>query len=183
MEAYLGKALSLVTLDAVVVWIIPALICFSVCYLRCRSGKMRLRSCLALSMLIFYLGFVASITLLSRQAAPFARMELELFWSYRLISAGDKGMFFEVFWNVVLFMPYGFLASIHSRSKAKWTVFLSGSLLSVAIELTQLFTHRGLFEYDDIVHNTLGTSVGIALCLIASKVLINLERKYNIQLT
>ena len=174
MEAYLGKALSLVTLDAVVVWIIPALICFSVCYLRCRSGKMRLRS---------YLGFVASITLLSRQAAPFARMELELFWSYRLISAGDKGMFFEVFWNVVLFMPYGFLASIHSRSKAKWTVFLSGSLLSVAIELTQLFTHRGLFEYDDIVHNTLGTAVGIALCLIASKVLINLERKYNIQLT
>ena len=132
MEAYLGKALSLVTLDAVVVWIIPALICFSVCYLRCRSGKMRLRSCLALSMLIFYLGFVASITLLSRQAAPFARMELELFWSYRLISAGDKGMFFEVFWNVVLFMPFGFLASIHSRSKAKWTVFLSGSLLSVA---------------------------------------------------
>ena len=66
MEAYLGKALSLVTLDAVVVWIIPALICFSVCYLRCRRGKMRLRSCLALSMLIFYLGFVASLTLLSR---------------------------------------------------------------------------------------------------------------------
>ena len=80
-------------------------------------------------------------------------------------------------------MPYGFLASIHSGSKAKWTVFLSGSLLSVAIELTQLFTHRGLFEYDDIVHNTLGTAVGIALCLIASKGLINLERKYNIQLT
>lgn len=179
MEAYLGKALSLVTLDAVVVWIIPALICFTVCYLRCRSGKMRLRSCLALSMLIFYLGFVASITLLSRQAAPFARMELELFWSYRLISAGDKGMFFEVFWNVVLFMPYGFLASIHSRSKAKWTVFLSGSLLSVAIELTQLFSHRGLFEYDDIVHNTLGTAVGIAICFVLLKAISVLERKYN----
>lgn len=183
MESYLGKALSLVTLDAVVVWMIPALICFAICYLRCRRGKMRLRSCLALSMLIFYLGFVASLTLLSRQAGPHAMMELELFWSYRMISAGNKGMFFEVFWNVVLFMPYGFLASICSKSKAKWTVFLSGSLLSVAIELTQLFSHRGLFEYDDIVHNTLGTVVGIALCLIASKVLINLERKYNIQLT
>ena len=183
MEAYLGKALSLVTLDAVVVWMIPALICFSITYLRYRKGKMRLRSCLALSMLFFYLGFVASLTLLSRQVAPLARMELELFWSYRLIHSGDKGMFFEVFWNVVLFVPYGFLASISSKSKAKCMVFLSGSLLSVAIELTQLFTHRGLFEYDDIVHNTLGTVVGIALCLIASKVLINLERKYNIQLT
>lgn len=183
MEPYLGNAISLVTLDAVVVWMIPALICFSVCYLRFRKGKMRLRSCLALSMLVFYLGFVASLTLLSRQAAPNAMMELELFWSYRLISSGSRNMFFEVFWNVVLFIPYGFLASICSKSKAKWTVFLSGSLLSVAIELAQLFTHRGLFEYDDIVHNTLGTIVGIVLCLIASKALIELERKYNIQLT
>lgn len=183
MDVYLGKALSLVTLDAVIVWMIPALICFSISYLRFRKGKMRLRSCLALSILVFYLGFVASLTLISRTASPNAMMELELFWSYRMISTGNKGMFFEVFWNVVLFMPYGFLASICSKSKAKWTVFLSGSLLSVAIELTQLFSHRGLFEYDDIVHNTLGTVVGIALCLIASKVLINLERKYNIQLT
>ena len=134
-------------------------------------------------MLVFYLGFVFSLTIFSRTVSKDVQMELALFWSYKMIAHGDKYMFFEVFWNVVLFMPYGFLASIHSRSKAKWTVFLSGSLLSVAIELTQLFTHRGLFEYDDIVHNTLGTAVGIALCLIASKVLINLERKYNIQLT
>ena len=79
--------------------------------------------------------------------------------------------------------PYGFLASISSKSKAKWTVFLSGSLLSVAIELTQLFTHRGLFEFDDMLHNTLGTVIGIALCLIAAKFLVRIERKYNIQLT
>ena len=183
MDAHLGKALSLVTLDAIIVWIIPALICFAIGYLHYRRGKLRLRSCLALAMLVFYLGFVFSLTIFSRTVSKDIQMELALFWSYKMIARGDKYMFFEVFWNVVLFMPYGFLASIHSRSKAKWTVFMSGSLLSVAIELTQLFTHRGLFEYDDIVHNTLGTAVGIALCLIASKVLINLERKYNIQLT
>ena len=71
-------------------------------------------------------------------------------------------MFFEVFWNIVMFMPYGILASILSKSKAKWHVLLSGALLSAAIELTQLISHRGLFEYDDILHNTLGTVVGVA---------------------
>ena len=183
MDVYLGKALSLVTLDAVIVWMIPAMICFSISYLRFRKGKMRLRSCLALSILVFYLGFVASLTLISRTASPNAMMELELFWSYRLIHSGNRNMFFEVFWNVVLFIPYGFLASIISKSKTKWTVLMSGALLTVAIELTQLFTHRGLFEYDDIIHNTLGTVIGIALCLIAYKIIIRLERKYNIQLT
>ena len=183
MEAYLGKALSLVTLDAVVVWIIPALICFYISYLHYRKGIMRLRSCLALSMLVFYLGFVFTLTIFERTVTPNKNMELTLFWSYKLIANGNKNMFMEVFWNVVLFIPYGFLASISSKSKAKWTVFLSGALLSVTIELTQLFTHRGLFEFDDMLHNTLGTVIGIALCLIAAKLLVRIERKYNIQLT
>ena len=134
-------------------------------------------------MLVFYLGFVFTLTIFERTVTPDKNMELTLFWSYKLIAGGDKCMFFEVFWNVVLFMPYGFLASLISKRKAKWTVLLSGSLLSIAIELTQLFTHRGLFEYDDIVHNTLGTVIGIAMCLLAVKLLTKVGRKYNIQIT
>ena len=183
MDAHLGKALSLVTLDAIIVWIIPALICFAIGYLHYRRGKLRLRSCLALAMLVFYLGFVFSLTIFSRTVSKDVQMELALFWSYKMIARGDKYMFFEVFWNVVLFMPYGLLASIISKSRSKWPVLLSGSLLSVVIELTQLFAHRGLFEYDDIVHNTLGTVIGIAFCLMAAKLLSKIERKYNIQLT
>ena len=142
-----------------------------------------LNHCLALSILTFYLAFVFTLTIYARTVTPDATMQLSLFWSYKYIANGDKGMFFEVFWNVVLFMPYGFLASIISKSRSKWPVLLSGSLLSVVIELTQLFAHRGLFEYDDIVHNTLGTVIGIAFCLMAAKLLSKIERKYNIQLT
>ena len=182
MNGYLGQALSLVTFDAVTVWLIPALVCFLIGYLFCRIGKLRLRDCLALSILTFYLAFVFTLTVYARKVTPEAMMQTELFWSYKYIANGDKGMFFEVFWNVVLFMPYGFLASIVSKSKAKWHVLLSGSLLSVAIELTQLITHRGLFEFDDIIHNTLGTLIGIALFYLAAKVLLGIERKYNLRL-
>ena len=135
--------------------------------------------CLALSILTFYLAFVFTLTIYERPVTPEATMQLALFWSYKYILNGDKGMFFEVFWNIVMFMPYGILASILSKSKAKWHVLLSGALLSAAIELTQLISHRGLFEYDDILHNTLGTIVGIALFYAAAKVIARIERYRN----
>ena len=182
MNGYLGHALSLVTFDTVIVWLIPALLCFFIGLLICRRGKMRLRDCLALSILAFYLAFVFTLTIYARKVTPEAMMQPVLFWSYKYIASGDRGMFFEVFWNVVLFMPYGFLASIISKSKAKWSVLLSGSMLSVAIELTQLLTHRGLFEYDDMVHNTLGTIIGIALYYLAAKIILSIERKYTTSL-
>ena len=182
MNGYLGHALSLVTFDVVFAWIIPAIACFLIGYLFCRIGKIRLIDCLANSILTFYLAFVFTLTIIARTVTPEANMQLTLFWSYKFIANGDKSMFFEVFWNVVLFIPYGFLASITSKSKAKWHVLLTGSLLSVAIELTQLFAHRGLFEFDDMVHNTLGTITGIALYYLAAKVLLSIERKYRIRL-
>ena len=182
MDGYLEQAISLVTFDSVIVWITPALACFFIGYLVFRCGKMRLRDCLALSILTFYLAFVFTLTIYERTVTPQATMQLTLFWSYKHIVNGDKGMFFEVFWNVVLFMPYGFLASIVSKSKAKWHVLLSGSLLSIAIELTQLFSHRGLFEFDDILHNTLGTIIGIGLFYLIAKLILRVEQKYNIQL-
>ena len=176
MNGYLGHAISLVTFDAVISWIIPALACFLIGLLLRSKGKMRLMDCLALSILTFYLAFVFTLTIYERPVTPEATMQLALFWSYKHILNGDKGMFFEVFWNIVMFMPYGILASILPKSKAKWHVLLSGALLSAAIELTQLISHRGLFEYDDIIHNTLGTIVGIALFYVAAKAIGRIEK-------
>ena len=182
MDVYLGHAISLVTFDSVIVWLMPALACFLIgCLLRSR-GKMRLLDCLALAILTFYLAFVYTLTIYAREVTSEATMQLSLFWSYKHIMSGDKNMFFEVFWNVVMLMPYGFLASFISKSKAKWSVLLSGFMLSVGIELTQLFTHRGLFEYDDILHNTLGTVIGIALFYVVAKIISSFEKKYKIQL-
>lgn len=40
---------------------------------------------------------------------------------------------------------------------------LSGLLLSAAIELTQFFMRRGLFEFVDIIGNTLGVVIGVGI--------------------
>ena len=36
---------------------------------------------------------------------------------------------------------------------------------SLMIELAQLVSFRGLFEFDDVIHNALGTAVGVLLVL------------------
>ena len=33
------------------------------------------------------------------------------------------------------------------------------------IELAQLISCRGLFEFDDVIHNALGTAIGVLLVL------------------
>ena len=39
------------------------------------------------------------------------------------------------------------------------------SNISMLIELAQLISYRGLFEFDDVIHNALGTAIGVLLVL------------------
>ncbi len=56
--------------------------------------------------------------------------------------------------------------------KNKWVIsIIIGSLLSTVIEVIQLFFHRGLFEFDDIFHNTLGTVIGIGVFVLITRLL------------
>ena len=39
------------------------------------------------------------------------------------------------------------------------------------IELVQLMSRRGLFEFDDIIHNTIGTAIGFGLIVLIQKLI------------
>ena len=48
--------------------------------------------------------------------------------------------------------------------KIKWQeALVFGVLISATIETSQLITMRGLFEWDDMIHNGLGCMVGAVL--------------------
>ena len=50
---------------------------------------------------------------------------------------------------------------------------LTGAAFSILIEFTQYYTGRGLFESDDIIHNTIGAFVGcICYLLIIDRFLV-----------
>ena len=65
--------------------------------------------------------------------------------------------------NIVLFIPFGFLLCGATDQPRTSRILLFGFLLSLAIELCQLLFRLGWFEVDDILHNVLGTYLGIRL--------------------
>ena len=65
--------------------------------------------------------------------------------------------------NLILFMPFGFLLCGATKRPHTVRILLAGFLLSLFIELCQLLFRLGWFEVDDILHNTLGTYLGICL--------------------
>lgn len=67
----------------------------------------------------------------------------------------------EVFGNILLFVPFGFLIKCIYPKKRSQTVILYGLLLSVGIELTQLFLQIGICDIDDVILNTSGVAVGV----------------------
>ena len=183
MDTYLTYALSTVTFESIIIWVVFALVSFLISYTYYCKGKLRLSSCFALAILLFYVSFMLTITLFERIATPYARYELVLFWSYRMIAEGDKNSFFELFWNIILFVPFGLLGSIVCQKRNKLPVLGIGILFSIVIELSQLISHRGLFDFDDIIHNTVGTLVGIVICLIIGSLIIKVENRIKLQTT
>ena len=53
---------------------------------------------------------------------------------------------------------------------------IAGIVLSVIIELLQLLSGKGLCEFDDILHNTLGTFIGVSIYILVETVV---KRKRN----
>lgn len=71
--------------------------------------------------------------------------------------------FFNLFGNVLLFVPLGFLLPILFSKARRFPMTVLWSLLaSLAIELTQYATHLGSFDVDDLILNALGGAIGYA---------------------
>ena len=66
--------------------------------------------------------------------------------------------------NCILLLPAGALLPLIMNRKVKWQeALVFGVLISATIEMSQLITMRGLFEWDDMIHNGLGCMVGAVL--------------------
>lgn len=121
-----------------------------------------------LALLASYMFLVFAYTVLDRRVRRVLVFGMEPFWSYKAIFAGGyspvplETLLIQMIANVVMFIPIGFLAARLLR----WKGIILGLGFSVMIELLQLIMNRGLFEFDDILHNTIGVMIGFGIvCL------------------
>ena len=74
---------------------------------------------------------------------------------------GPVAVISNLFGNIVIFMPFGFLVPILGRKKRNfWFTSLLSFALSLAVECIQLVTRTGCFDVDDIFLNTIGGMLG-----------------------
>lgn len=106
-----------------------------------------------------YISTILYVTIISREHSLCAEFVIIPFWSYYNAILGDKNLFFEILKNIVLFFPLGVILYLLTK-KIKLSLFCVVSL-SVFVEILQLMTHRGLFEFDDIISNSIGGMMGI----------------------
>lgn len=75
--------------------------------------------------------------------------------------------------NIIMFIPIGLLIPVIWKLKDK-TIILIGFLISLSIEISQIFLNRGT-DIDDLIFNTLGIIIGLVIYKIISKG----KRKYD----
>ncbi len=119
---------------------------------------------LAVKLAWVYGVFILMITLLSRESGSGGRAELVPFWSwYRVLILHRSSLLWQILLNILLFAPLGTLLALGGRRKRR--IVLAGALLSAAVETAQLVFRLGLFEWDDMIHNTLGALLGAVVAL------------------
>ena len=62
--------------------------------------------------------------------------------------------------NIVLFMPYGFLGILYPKLNQYKYLFITFFLGINYLEFSQYYFNRGFAEFDDVMLNCLGMSIG-----------------------
>ena len=117
--------------------------------------------------LILYALFILYMTMAYRETGD-SRSRLELFWSYRQYWTNGE-LRLEILNNIFLFIPFGTALQPLWRCSPGRAILRTGLvclLFSVGIETVQLAARIGLFEFDDMVSNTLGGLIGALLCYV-----------------
>lgn len=117
----------------------------------------------SVGLLIGYVLIILGETVIFRTPTGRIHFQPQLFWSYEVWDIQKE----QILANILAYIPLGLIAGKLWR----WKGLIAGIGLSVTSELLQLITYRGLFEFDDIIHNTLGTLIGVSLIIIIEKVI------------
>ena len=129
-----------------------------------RHGRVQKMQAIAIMLFLIFLAIVLESTVFTR-TTNVRQVELIPFWSWRaIVRYHDMELLKEDLLNCVLLLPAGVLLPFIAKQRIKPKVaFFVGFLISFGIESCQLIFARGLFEWDDMIHNALGCMLGCML--------------------
>lgn len=173
-----------ILMQAITIWLVIAVIALPLAALvyRKRYGKIPARRMIIMPVVLLYVVGIISFTFLPlpdphtfQCGANLHYPRLFPGWSVEFALRNTSGMgplrfatwwFVQIYLNVLLFIPGGFIARTVYKMNFRATL-LSGFAATLLIELTQLTGIWGIypcryrtFDVDDIITNTLGAIIG-----------------------
>ncbi|WP_302162852.1 VanZ family protein [uncultured Fusobacterium sp.] len=126
-------------------------------------------------LLFLFIFIVLGSTVFTRVPDKVKAYKLMPFWSWNEVIKGDIELLEENLLNLILLFPFGFLLPFVFYRKIRWyKALIMGLAFSFFIETSQLILKRGFFEWDDMIHNSLGAMLG---CIIANKIFEKFVKK------
>ena len=107
--------------------------------------------------LIIYIILSFFFTVIARESQE-DQILTEWLWGYRC--SDPRILCWDNFFNILLFVPIGFLVGLVVSRFKLIKAFLSGLFVSETVECSQLIWHRGTFDVDDLFNNAIGSLVG-----------------------
>ena len=71
-----------------------------------------------------------------------------------------KTIIINVFGNVIMFMPFGFLGIVFPKLNNFKLLIINFVSAIIVVESLQYFTRLGVFDIDDVILNTIGVAIG-----------------------
>jgi len=147
-------------------------------YRKLLRGKKKLSIGTLIWLIVFgcYVLMLGSVTILSRGNSYFGG-RYPLFYSYREAWYSFSAQEWRnLILNICMFVPLGFLLPMGIRKMRRfWKTALCGFAVTVVIETVQHLTQRGMFEWDDVLNNTVGAMIGYGLFVIGYAVIVKVK--------
>lgn len=116
-------------------------------------------------LLIEYLFVVVCSTIIFRRVIKAPHIEFTPFWTYKAAYTHVVGVsYWDIILNMALFVPLGLLLSLIFPRVEIWKVIVIAIACSMCIEVSQFIWMRGVCQFDDIMHNSIGAAFG---CYVA----------------
>lgn len=154
----------------IMIAVAAAAVALIISYIVCKrkhNGKYPWGKAILFLLFAGYLGVLLCATVLRSDSLYLGERNLHLFRAWREAwNQFTVNSWANLLLNIALFVPLGALLPWIWKTMRKWYVAIpTGAGVSLAIELIQLVTGRGLFDVDDLLANSLGAAIGFCLAL------------------
>lgn len=126
------------------------------------------------SMFFIYLCLILCLTVICRESKEVTQLTLKPIWRYESL---NYKLIAESILNFLLFIPLGFSTGAGIRDRNIMKALGMGFGLSLAIEMIQLLSKRGVCNIDDLILNTLGCVIGYWLFLLCFMMITTIREK------